>query len=58
MSIPQGKRSRFIASALEEKLKKEKTLEKRLRESLKANYTFDKKVAKDWEITELEGWPE
>lgn len=58
MHIPQGKRSKFIADAVSQKLGKKKSKEKELIKSLKANYEFDKQVAKDWEVTELEGWPE
>ena len=57
-SIPQGQRSKFIADAVEKKLKEEDHQKVSLEESLKINYEFDKKVAKDWEIAELEGWPD
>ncbi len=56
--IPQGKRSSFIAKAVTEKLTKKRDIEKELTHSLKANCAFYKKVAKEWEVTEVEGWPE
>ena len=55
--IPQGKRSRFIAKAVSEKLAKKRNIDKELTKSLKTNHEFYKKVAKDWEATETEGWP-
>lgn len=58
MAIPQGKRSKFIAQAVSEKLGKKRNIEKELRASLKANYKLDKKFMEDWAITEVEGWPE
>ena len=57
-TISKGKRSRFIASALSEKLAKKRDIDRELRKSLRANYSFYKKVAKEWQVTELEGWPE
>jgi len=58
--IPQGKRSGFVAKAVAEKLAKERreAKQKAFAESLKANYEFDKKVMKDWAVTEIEGWPD
>lgn len=58
LTVPFGKRSRFITNALSEKLAKKRDIEKELRKSLRANYEFYKKVAKEWEVTEVEGWPE
>ena len=57
-AVPFGKRSRFITNALSEKLRKKRDIDQELRKSLKANYDFYKKVAKEWQVTELEGWPE
>ena len=57
-SISKGKRSRFIAKAVSEKLAKKRNIQKELKKSLAANYDFYKKVAKDWKVTEIEGWPE
>ncbi len=56
-SIPNGKRSKFIAEAISEKLPK-KNLKKELIKSLKANREFYRKVAEEWKATEVEGWPE
>lgn len=52
---PRGKRSQFIAKNLEKALGKKKMS---LEESLKANYEYDKKIAKEWNATETESWPE
>jgi len=57
-AVSKGKRSRFIASAVSEKLTEKRDVEKELSKSLKANYNFYKTVAKEWNITEVEGWPE
>ena len=43
LSIPQGKRSKFITEAISEKLGKKKNIQKALIESLKANAAFYKK---------------
>lgn len=56
-AVPFGKRSRFITETLAEKLRKKRDIQKELRKSLKVNYEFYKKVAKDWEVTETESWP-
>ncbi len=59
--IPARSRSKFIAEAVEEKLiqKKKKSISKKeLIKNLKANYDYYKKVAKEWEATEVEGWPD
>ncbi len=55
--VLKGKRSRFIARAVSEKLAKKRDIQKELKKSLTANYEFYKKVAKDWEVTETESWP-
>lgn len=57
-AVSKGKRSRFIADAVSEKLTKKRDVEKELSKSLKANYNFYKTVAEEWNATELEGWPE
>lgn len=57
-SIPNGKRSEFIAKAVSEKLGGKRNREKELRKSLKENAEFYKAVAKEWEGIELEQWPE
>lgn len=56
-SIPERSRSRFIAEAVGDKLKRKKNLKKDLVKSLKANYNFDRAVMKDWSAIEVEGWP-
>lgn len=57
-SVPQGQRSKFIATAISEKLGKKKDVHMALEESLKANAAFYKKEAEVWKITETENWPE
>lgn len=57
-TVPEGKRSGFIAKALSGELRRKKNLKKELIRSLKANYEFDKAVMKEWSATEVEGWPE
>lgn len=47
--VPEGKRSRFLADALEEKIIKRKNLKKDLAKSLRANYEYYKKVGKEIE---------
>lgn len=56
-SVPNGKRSQFIAKAVKEKLPK-RNLKKELIKSLKANREFYRKVAEEWKATEVEGWPD
>lgn len=56
--VPLGKRSRFIANAVSDKLTKKRNIQKELEKSLRTNYAFYKKAAKEWEITETEGWPD
>lgn len=58
IAVPQGKRSRFIAKAVSEKLGKKRNIKKELIKSLKANYKLDEALIKDWSVTEIEGWPE
>lgn len=47
--IPAGKRSKFIANALSEKLRKRATAQKELARSLKANAEFYRKESKQIE---------
>lgn len=59
--IPARSRSKFIAETLKVKLeqkKKNKKYKRDLTKSLMANYDYYKKVAKEWEATEVEGWPD
>jgi len=53
-------KSKFIAEALEEKIKKEKKkkLDALLVEGYKKEYDSDKSINKDWEDATLESWPE
>lgn len=54
-SIPEGQRSHFIARVIEEKLEREKKTKMSLEESLKANASYYKKIAKEWEVTLMDG---
>lgn len=58
-SVPNGKRSKFVASAIKEKLPKI-NLQKELSKSLKANKEFYTKVAKeireDFKYADAENW--
>lgn len=56
--IPQGKRSKFIAKAVSEKLTKKRSVQKELRRSLQINREFYKKEYEDWKAIEIVGWPE
>ncbi len=56
-SVPEGKRSEFIAKTIQEKLekkKKNKLYEKELLRRLKANKEFYKKVAEEWKYVDAE----
>ena len=57
-SIPEGQRSRFISYAIEEKLGGEKSKKLSLEQSLKTNVNYYKKIAKEWEVTLLDGLPD
>lgn len=57
-AVPARKRSRFIAQALDEKLKHKRNLGKELVKSLKANKKFYDQVYEDWKPLEVEGWPD
>lgn len=57
-SIPEGKRSRFINEALEEKLEEKASLRESIIRDLKENKWIDEQVMKEWSSTEVEGWPE
>ena len=58
-TVPNGKRSQFIATAVEEKIKKKKKdFNKEWAKSLRANREYYEKVADEWEATEVEGWPD
>lgn len=57
-TIPNKKRSKFIAEALEDKLNKKKSLKKEWIKSLKANKKLYEEIAKDWAPLDTEGWPD
>ncbi len=57
-TIPERSRSKFIAEALEEKLRRKKNLKKDFIASLKANRKYDEQVAKEWSALEVEAWPD
>ena len=57
-TVPDGSRIKFIAIALEEKLKRKKNLKKDLIKSLKVNAEFYKKEFEDWKAIEVENWPD
>ena len=57
-SIPEGKRSRFINEALEEKLEEKASLRESIIRDLKENKWIDEQLMKEWSSTEVEGWPE
>lgn len=56
-SVPNGKRSKFIAEAVREKLPK-RSLKKEWIKSLKANKKLYEEVQADWAPIEVEGWPD
>lgn len=58
VAIPAGRRSTFIAKAVSEKLGKKRNINKELTKSLKTNYAFYKKIAKEWESTLGDGLPD
>lgn len=57
-TIPDRSRSKFIASALRERLGRKRNIRKDFIKSLKANYEFDRKIMEEWKTIEAEGWPE
>ena len=56
-TIPARSRSKFISEALKEKLSK-RNLRKEWEKALKANYEYNKRMANEWSVTEVEGWPD
>lgn len=56
-TIPQGKRSKFIAESIGERLATTTNPKHQLAKSLKINQAFYEKTAKEWNVTESEGWP-
>lgn len=57
-TIPVRSRSKFISEALKEKLAKKRNFKKEWIKALKANYEYNKRIAKEWSVTEVEGWPD
>lgn len=55
-TIPNGKRSKFIAKVLSEKLTHKKNIRQALKKSLRENKTLYEKAAKEWKYTQSE-WP-
>ena len=53
-TIPTRSRSKFIAQALEEKLKSKKNLKRDLIRSLKANRELDKQIMEDFKYADAE----
>lgn len=61
LTIPDGKRSRFIAEAVKESINKKKNLKKFNKDwakSLRANRELYKEINKDWAPLDVENWPE
>ncbi|OGY25606.1 MAG: hypothetical protein A2Z11_04700 [Candidatus Woykebacteria bacterium RBG_16_43_9] len=57
-TVPEGKRSQFIAETLEEKLEEKTSLRESIIRDLKENRWIHEKVMKEWSSLETEGWPE
>ena len=55
--IPEGKRSRFIAQTLEEKLQERISLKESIIRDLKENRHIYEQEAKIWSVLDTEGWP-
>ena len=53
-TIPARSRSKFIAEALEDKLKRKKNLKRDLIKSLKANRELDKQIMEDFKYADAE----
>lgn len=56
-SIPLGKRSKFIAEAVLERLGAAKNINQQFKKSLMENNELYNQVRKDWKTTEFETWP-
>lgn len=54
-SVPKRSRSKFLAEAAREKLRKTRNLKRELIRSLRVNYEYDKKMAKEWDATLMDG---
>ena len=57
-TIPQGKKSDFIAKAIDEKLGKKLSLKEEILRGLKENRHIYEEARKDWSILDTENWPE
>jgi metal-responsive CopG/Arc/MetJ family transcriptional regulator len=57
-TVSSGKRSKFIAKAITEKLEQKKGAKTLLRESLRKHKEFYKKEYEVWKGIEVEGWPD
>jgi len=57
-SIPQGKRSRYIAEVLDKQLKEKKSLEESIIRDLRENRHVYEETRKDWSALDTEGWPD
>lgn len=57
-TIPQGKRSQFIAETLEKNLQGKISLKESIIKDLKANRSIHEQTMKDWSGLETENWPE
>ena len=57
---PYNNKSKFIAEALEEKIRrdKKKKIDTLIIEGYKNEYDSDKNLNRDWEDVTLESWPE
>ena len=57
--VSEGKRSQFIAAAVEEKIKKKKKdIHKEWAQSLRNDRKLYEEIAKDWAALDTEGWPD
>ena len=55
-TVPNGSRSKFIAAALEEKLKRKKNLKKDLIKSLKLNSKIYREIQEDFKYVDAEAF--
>lgn len=54
-NVPPRSRSKFIASAVKEKLGKKADIKTEWEKSLKANREYDKQIMEEWSAAEFEG---
>jgi len=55
-SVPERSRSKFIAEALQEKLKRKRNLKKDFIRSLKANRALDRQIMEDFKYVDEEAF--